>query len=112
MLSMTAEELKVLVKSHDKKRDEIVISGGDPSHVGVIEPWVIKLHSGKYGVVFCTPMGDITMKSSRQDTRLFASIDSAMSVINYCGKKQAKVMSGSGEFKGSKTLEEMIYPMV
>ena len=100
MLSMTAEELKSLVKSHDKKRDEIVISGENPLSIGVIEPWVIKSHSGKYGVVFCTPMGDITMKSSRQDTRLFASIDSAMVVINYCGIKQAKVFSGLVKFKG------------
>lgn len=100
MLSMTSEELKSLVISHDKKRDELAATGKDPSVIGSIEPWVIKLISGKYAVVFCTTMGDITMKSSRQDTRLFASIDSAMSVINYCGKNHAKVMSGSNGVKG------------
>lgn len=100
MLSMTAEELKSLVISHDKKRYERSVAGEDPSVIGSIEPWVIKWISGKYAVVFCTPMGDITMKSSRQDTRLFASIDSAMSVINYCGKKHAKVMSGSNDVNG------------
>lgn len=100
MLSMTAEELKALVKSHDKKRDSCVTSGENPASVGVVEPRVVELQSGNYGVVFSTPMGDITMKSSRQDTRLFASIDSAMKVINYCGKKHAVVMSKHDEFKG------------
>lgn len=92
MQSMNEEQVRVMVSSHLKKIEENLLTG-KVSALGEIKPSIIKMQSGKYAVMFDTPIGDVKLKSARQDTRTFASIDSAMKTINHCGLNFAHVHS-------------------
>lgn len=92
MLFMSAEEIKQVIDSHNKKVAECISHGLDHSELGRITANIYQRHYGKFNVIFDTPIGPISMRSARREYRDFASIDSAMNCIKSCGYHVANVV--------------------
>lgn len=92
MLSMSVEEVKALVSSHDTSVLSAGLAGNPSSGISPISATVMQESKNKFVIIFDTPIGLIKVKSSRREVRTFASVDSAMSAIKQCGRYAATVI--------------------
>lgn len=97
MQTMTLEQIKLMVDSITERKVNAAPNGESISEIGIVQPIIARRVGGGYSIVFSTPVGDILLRSVRQEDRRFASIDSAMDAVNQCGLGAAKVIRGSRE---------------
>ena len=96
MLNMTVEEVKKLIASQKEK----ALSHFDLKAYDGINANIHPAESGGYMIVVDTPVGDVKIRSARQKTRLFASIDSAMNAVRLCGLESASVKTSFYQIDG------------